>query len=373
MLQGRFDSCSEAYEDVPKWSDYPELQLTNDLACDNSASIRLNPQGDSSMKLHALAFAPALLAAAFAVNPASAYGAELIGGYAITYAKGAPYDAGEESSQYTESTNVVSTQSGVAGFTTSARSQTSAWNNKIETTSDLSSPPAGGIAYAAALSLYAVNQIVSGPGATVNVSYQFNVDGSFAPGPPDVFPPISTPQSLGIYLVGYYGTAEDIYLENGVYYLKSEHGLTTLNLLRTDPRYQDDAFTFIIPGAAAAACPDTGFTCLGETSFDDQIFQFDADIDVGRPFTVVALVNAFTNGQTDFFNTVKLKSIALDPAFTLTADDGGALTRNSDGTYALAAAAVPEPATWATMLLGFGLIGAAMRYRRRPKAGVSLA
>ncbi len=26
---------------------------------------------------------------------------------------------------------------------------------------------------------------------------------------------------------------------------------------------------------------------------------------------------------------------------------------------------VPEPATWMTMLLGFGIIGAAMRYRRR--------
>lgn len=34
------------------------------------------------------------------------------------------------------------------------------------------------------------------------------------------------------------------------------------------------------------------------------------------------------------------------------------------------AAAVPEPATWAFMILGFGAIGAAMR--RRPKASVSL-
>ncbi|MBL9070670.1 MAG: PEPxxWA-CTERM sorting domain-containing protein [Sphingopyxis sp.] len=35
-------------------------------------------------------------------------------------------------------------------------------------------------------------------------------------------------------------------------------------------------------------------------------------------------------------------------------------------------AAVPEPATWATMLLGFGLIGGAMRYRRR-KPSVTVA
>ncbi|MBA2589706.1 MAG: PEP-CTERM sorting domain-containing protein [Alphaproteobacteria bacterium] len=31
----------------------------------------------------------------------------------------------------------------------------------------------------------------------------------------------------------------------------------------------------------------------------------------------------------------------------------------------LAIAAVPEPATWAMMIFGLGLVGAAMRYRRR--------
>ena len=37
------------------------------------------------------------------------------------------------------------------------------------------------------------------------------------------------------------------------------------------------------------------------------------------------------------------------------------------------AAAVPEPATWAMMLLGFGFIGGAMRSRRRQKVTVSYA
>ncbi|MBL9069908.1 MAG: PEPxxWA-CTERM sorting domain-containing protein [Sphingopyxis sp.] len=35
--------------------------------------------------------------------------------------------------------------------------------------------------------------------------------------------------------------------------------------------------------------------------------------------------------------------------------------------------AVPEPATWATMLLGFGLIGGGMRYRRRQRVRVTYA
>ena len=62
--------------------------------------------------------------------------------------------------------------------------------------------------------------------------------------------------------------------------------------------------------------------------------NFDVEIDVRRPFMVVSLVSAYTNGQTDFFNTVKLEAITLDPAFTLTADDGGARSRSGDGTYA---------------------------------------
>lgn len=48
--------------------------------------------------------------------------------------------------------------------------------------------------------------------------------------------------------------------------------------------------------------------------------------------------------------------------------DGGAftLTANGPGTLSVGVAAVPEPATWAMMLLGFGAIGASLRRRRTP-------
>jgi len=52
-------------------------------------------------------------------------------------------------------------------------------------------------------------------------------------------------------------------------------------------------------------------------------------------------------------------------------------TGNGNGTASYSAvalaAAIPEPATWAMTLLGFGLIGGAMRYRRRPKITVRYA
>jgi hypothetical protein len=55
------------------------------------------------------------------------------------------------------------------------------------------------------------------------------------------------------------------------------------------------------------------------------------------------------------------------------------LTNRNDGfklssvTVAEQVAAVPEPATWLTMILGFGLAGAALRRRRRAPAGAAFA
>lgn len=317
------------------------------------------------MKLRALAFAPALLAASFASNAIPAHGADLIGGYAITYAKGPPYDALATSAEYTTSTNIVSSKSEGLGLSTSARSESTPWVNRIETKSEFTSPLAGSLAFAAALSLYAVNGVVTGAGTTATVRYTFNVDGSFTPGPNAFFPQTSTPQNLGVYLAGYYGTADDIFLQDGVFYLQSEGRLTSLNVLPEHPGYLNEGAAFMIPGAAKAACPAPTFTCLSATTFNNQPLEFEVDLDVGRPFTVVSLVSAYTNGQTDFFGTVKLQSITLDPAFTLTSDDAGALTRNSDGSYVLAATAVPEPATWAMMIFGFAGIGFSMRCRTR--------
>lgn len=325
------------------------------------------------MKFLVALFASTVLAAT-ATQPVAA--AEIIGSYGIAYAKAAPYDPLATASAYTSGTNEVSANAGSPGFSASARAQTSAWNNRIETITNLASAPPPSpngetFAYAAAQSFYAVNQILSGPGATAQMSYQFSVDGSFLTGPDELFPPTVSRQNLGVALVAYYGTALETFLDpmTGIFYLRTDNGLTSLNLLPESANYIDQNRPFIIPGSVIFACPAPANFCSSSVTFDDQILNIDVDIEVGRAFTVAALVTTYNNGQVDFFNTVKLKSISLDPAYTLTADDGGALVRNADGSYLLAAA-VPEPAAWATMLLGFGLIGGAMRYRRRPKLAV---
>ncbi len=52
--------------------------------------------------------------------------------------------------------------------------------------------------------------------------------------------------------------------------------------------------------------------------------------------------------------------------------DGTTIAAGSNGTLAVTAA-VPEPATWAMMLVGFGAMGVSLRRRRKPTALAQLA
>ncbi|WP_445191235.1 PEPxxWA-CTERM sorting domain-containing protein [Sphingomonas sp. Tas61C01] len=56
---------------------------------------------------------------------------------------------------------------------------------------------------------------------------------------------------------------------------------------------------------------------------------------------------------------------------TFNTDRGDVFVSSATGlTLSATIAAVPEPATWAMMLVGFGMMGAAMRYRRRSTSTV---
>ena len=52
---------------------------------------------------------------------------------------------------------------------------------------------------------------------------------------------------------------------------------------------------------------------------------------------------------------------------------GGQASYGSARLGIVSVAAVPEPATWAMMLVGFGMIGGVTRYRRRKPTSVSFA
>ncbi|KQS01975.1 hypothetical protein ASG11_14270 [Sphingomonas sp. Leaf357] len=85
--------------------------------------------------------------------------------------------------------------------------------------------------------------------------------------------------------------------------------------------------------------------------------------DLTNPFTSAVLTgNTTSSGFTQ--NSISLVNGLLNFRFDgLTVNNTGAITVALNG--GPAAAAVPEAATWGMMILGFGMMGAAARYRRR--------
>lgn len=99
-------------------------------------------------------------------------------------------------------------------------------------------------------------------------------------------------------------------------------------------------FTFVSP-VGTSGSPITGYT-RGRFLFQDGVVVWDGP----TLFT-------FGNGG----------SFSVELANTSFGTPGSA---NVAGTFTLLTASVPEPATWAMMIGGFGMVGGAMRRRRGP-------
>lgn len=127
---------------------------------------------------------------------------------------------------------------------------------------------------------------------------------------------------------------------------------TTVNLFEdTTPRQVSVDFAFLNPLDAAGALvtgSTTGFII---------------------PFTGCGIVFGGC-GAVDWSNTPTIFSFGNGGSFSLLLQDaafGTPGSANVRGTFTYVTAAVPEPSTWAMMLLGFGAVGFAMRRRRTPK------
>lgn len=121
--------------------------------------------------------------------------------------------------------------------------------------------------------------------------------------------------------------------------------------------------------AVGVLCTDDecSTTSTGMTVIDPTSFTLEFDLQAGSVFTLASWLYAddVNDGTVDFFNTAKVTGVSVSAGGSLSSASG-ALTALPGGGYGYptAAAGVPEPATWAMMIMGFGLIGGAMRRRR---------
>ncbi len=77
--------------------------------------------------------------------------------------------------------------------------------------------------------------------------------------------------------------------------------------------------------------------------------------------TALGTVTLFAN-DTNAFSSVSLAFLGTAQSFMIS---GGGGQFGFDDVTINAVSAVPEPSIWATMLIGFGFVGGALRYRRR--------
>ena len=108
--------------------------------------------------------------------------------------------------------------------------------------------------------------------------------------------------------------------------------------------------------------PGTGFTLSNADTGDG--FGLDTIFSLNVLFLPLNYVSGTALSGSSTFNNTTISGLGLTAGAYVFRSSSDTLTINING----AAAAVPEPATWALMLIGFGGIGYAMR--RNPKAVV---
>ncbi|QDZ09182.1 PEP-CTERM sorting domain-containing protein [Sphingomonas panacisoli] len=102
----------------------------------------------------------------------------------------------------------------------------------------------------------------------------------------------------------------------------------------------------------------TGLLTAGTYFANDNIFYTSPPAGSGN-LDLRGVAFSTTAGMADFY-------FGLGGYGTIFTRTGGTATSNVGGTFAVtpAVAAVPEPATWAMMLIGFGVVGQSLRRRQ---------
>jgi hypothetical protein len=115
-----------------------------------------------------------------------------------------------------------------------------------------------------------------------------------------------------------------------------------------------------------------GFCASGVYPGTDLTVSF--TLAAGSSFSLLSSLHThglYDDVTVDFFNTARVTGISVSGGGSLTSGSGS-LTALPGGGFGYPAAfqsgVVPEPASWALMITGFGLVGLSLRRRRRPVA-----
>jgi hypothetical protein len=123
--------------------------------------------------------------------------------------------------------------------------------------------------------------------------------------------------------------------------------------------------------AVGGLCDNAGCRGLTQnmTQIDPFTFTLEFDLLAGSVFTLASWMYAddVKDATIDLFNTAKVTGVTVSNGGTLTSASGAlqALPGGGFGYPAALDSAVPEPGTWVTLIVGFGMIGGALRQRRR--------
>lgn len=119
---------------------------------------------------------------------------------------------------------------------------------------------------------------------------------------------------------------------------------------------------------------DDNGLCPGIETYGPTTMTLNFSLAAGEKFTVLSYLSHINlrDGEFDFFNTAKLSGITVSPGASLISGSGQ-LQQLAGGGYGYAplTLGVPEPANWALMIGGFGLIGGASRRRQRQAANTA--
>ena len=183
----------------------------------------------------------------------------------------------------------------------------------------------------------------------------------------DVFRLVTYNANGGFYQGGYYykdffrGGGPDVPNGAPIFYNGSPLGNSlgnTRNILAANTSILD----------AASLCIE-GESCI-ERIWNPTTLTLDFEVLAGESFTLAAWMYADSVDQgatIDFFNTAKFSGLTATTeageAVAITSASG-ALVERPGGGYGYIAAGIPEPATWAMMILGMGAVGGAVRRRQ---------